>query len=79
MGAANVEPAPLMVDEPDVDDPPLDELLLLHAAPASRTAIAATPMAALRATGPGCTILMTAPPGLTAPAGPACAAGVLDE
>jgi hypothetical protein len=88
MGAANVEPAPLMVPEPDADVPPLDDELL-HAAPASRTATATTPAAALLEAalleaalleaGPGRTILMTAPPGLTAPPGPACAAGVLDE
>src|ERR1700730_4865248 len=62
MGAANVEPAPLRVPEPDPDDPPLDELLL-HAAPASRMPIAASATAALRETGPPCTILITAPPG----------------
>jgi hypothetical protein len=45
MGAANVEPAPLMVPEPDADVPPLDDELL-HAAPASRTATATTPAAA---------------------------------
>jgi hypothetical protein len=71
MGAANVEPAPLRVDEPDPDDPGLAELLL-HAAPASMMPTAATPAAALRETAPRKTaprktILMTAPPGLTAP------------
>jgi hypothetical protein len=50
MGAANVEPAPLRVDEPAAVVAPLDELLLLHAAAASTMATPAAPAAALRET-----------------------------
>jgi len=86
MGAANVDPAPLMVDDPD-DVPPLDELL--HAAPISTMAAAAMPAAAPREAGSvaparlrhdlaparlrndACTILMMAPPSQTFRPGPA--------
>jgi len=86
MGAANVDPAPLMVDEPD-DDPPFDELL--HAAPVRTTAAAAMAAAVLREAcrvaparlrhdvaparlrHDACTILMMAPPSQTFRPGPA--------
>src|SRR5579859_204259 len=60
MGAANVEPAPLMVDaEPD-DDEPLDEPLP-HAAAVSRTPIVTAPTAMPRGARLRCRILIRTP------------------
>jgi hypothetical protein len=68
MGAANVDPAPLIVDEPD-GEAPFDEVL--HAAPVRTTAAAAMTAAVLRVACAACTILMMAPPSQTFRPGPA--------
>jgi hypothetical protein len=57
MGAAKVEPAPLMTDaEPDPD--PVDPLEELHAAAASRIPIVAAPTAMPRGASIRCQILI---------------------
>jgi hypothetical protein len=60
MGAAKVEPAPLIVDA-EPDPVPLDGLLL-HAAAASKMPIVAAPAATLRGASLRCRILIGAPP-----------------
>jgi hypothetical protein len=62
MGAANVEPAPLMVDaEPD-PDPLAGELL--HATAVSRIPITVAPTAVPRGASLRCRILIRTPPAL---------------
>jgi hypothetical protein len=61
MGAAKVEPAPLIVDA-EPDPAPLAELLLLHAAAASRIPIITAPTATPRGASFRCRILIGLPP-----------------